>query len=185
MGIDSCHVKTASLHIGLQVRHPEHGLGTVKAISETSAEIVFTDGRRTVHPETSDLQPAEPQAAISGLIQPLQTLIKDTVEATLHRLGIEKPGEEVHELARKWNGGTLVFKPADPALQPKDIALDVFFHKILMMRNNLRVLEQKVNSHEGLTSAEKYDWQQYITRCYGSMSTFNVLFRDSSGHFGA
>jgi hypothetical protein len=86
-------------------------------------------------------------------------------------------------LAPKWEGGTVVLKPGDPQTQPKEIPLDALFHKIVMIRDRLRVLEQKVNGHDKLSDAEKVELQQYVTRCYGSLTTFNVLFRDERDRF--
>jgi hypothetical protein len=86
-------------------------------------------------------------------------------------------------LAPKWEGGTLVLKPRDPQLQPKEIPLDQLLHKVVMIRDRLRVLEQKINAHEKLSDAEKVDMQSYVTKCYGSLTTFNVLFRDDRDRF--
>ena len=86
-------------------------------------------------------------------------------------------------LAPKWEGGTVVLKPGDPQTQPKELPLDALLHKVVMIRDRLRVLEQRINAHEKLTDAEKVDLQQYVTRCYGSLTTFNVLFRDDRDRF--
>jgi len=176
-------MKLSDLHLGQRVSHPQYGDGVVKAINEYAAEIQFNDGRKPVEPEAAGLVPAEASASLSGLSVPLEDLIRRTVDAAVDRLGLEKPEATVHELARRWRAGHLVLRPADPGLQPKEIEIEQFFHKIVMMRNQLRVLEQKINNSETLASAEKFDWHQYITRCYGSMTTFNLLFKDKESYF--
>jgi hypothetical protein len=177
-------MKLSELHLGMDVIHPQYGRGTVKAITEHAAEILFTDGRKPVDPELSSVVPAEPVATVTALPIPLREFIQQTVETTVDRMGIEKPEATVNELARRWRGGKLTIHSADPSLQPKEVELEVFFHKLVMMRNQLRVLEQKINASETLPSADKFDWHQYITRCYGSMTTFNLLFKDKEGQFG-
>jgi hypothetical protein len=86
-------------------------------------------------------------------------------------------------LAPKWEGGTMMLKPRDPSLQPKEVPLDHLFHKVVMIRDRLRVLEQKINTNEKLSDAEKVDLQQYVTKCYGTLTTFNVLFREEKDRF--
>lgn len=176
-------MKLTELHLGMAVVHPHYGAGIVKAINEHAAEVLFTDGRKPVEPESSALAPAEAQAQVSGLQIPLAKFIEQTVEALANRLGLEKPETHARELASKWRGGKCVLHPRDPALATKELELEVFFHKIVMVRNNLRVLEQRINASETLTSAEKFDWQQYITKCYGSLTTFNLLFKDKEDQF--
>jgi hypothetical protein len=176
-------MKIDELHIGMKVRHAHHGIGVVKSLSEHSAEIRFDDATRTVVPEQSDLQPAEPRAAISNLDVSLQQLIEQTARATIQELGVERPTSVINQLASRWQNGKMVLHPADASLQPKEVPLEVFFHKIVMVRNNLRVLEQKINSHEKLSDAEKVEMQQYVTRSYGSLTTFNLLFKSKEDQF--
>ena len=87
------------------------------------------------------------------------------------------------ELAKKWQGGKVEIWPRDPELEAKEVPIDAFFHKVVMVRDKLRVLEAKLNGHPKLSDAEKVEFQQYITRCYGSLTTFNVLFKDREDAF--
>ena len=176
-------MKTSNLHIGMKVRHPHHGVGIVKSITEQTAEIRFDDGTHNVAPEQSDLQPAEARAALSQVEMPLQQLIEQTVHAVVEEMGVEKPAGTVAQLGSRWHGGKVVLHPADPSAQTKDVPLEVFFHKIVMVRNNLRVLEQKINAHDKLTDGDKVEMQQYITRSYGSLTTFNLLFKNKQDQF--
>lgn len=172
-----------TLHIGMKVRHPQYGVGVVKSLTGQTAEIAFDDMRRTIAPASSDLQPAEPTATLSELQMPLTNLIRDTAHAVVEALGLEQQDPLVEGLASRWQKGTLVMQPADSSLQLKEVPLETFFHKIVMIRNNLRVLEQKVNASDKLSEADKFELQQYITRCYGSLTTFNILFKNKEDQF--
>ena len=176
-------MKIEGLHIGMKVRHPKYGVGTVKSISERTAEIRFEDAQRTLDPELSEITAAEPSASISALDVPLKQFVESTVEAVIGRLGFEKPDAVIEQLGVRWHKGRAVLHPADPTLQTKEIPLEVLFHKLVGIRNQMRVLEQKINSHPQLNDGEKVEMQQYITRCYGSLTTFNLLFKEKEGQF--
>ena len=87
------------------------------------------------------------------------------------------------EMGGRWHGGKLVLQPGDTTLKSKEIRIDDFFHKVVMLRDRLRVLEQKINSNATLDTAGKVELQQYITRCYGTLTSFNVLFADKGDQF--
>jgi hypothetical protein len=86
-------------------------------------------------------------------------------------------------IAGKWDGGTVILKPGKEGLQEKSIPIETLFSKVVMIRDRLRVLEQKINGHPKLASDEKVQMQQYVTACYGSLTTFNVLFADREDQF--
>lgn len=97
---------------------------------------------------------------------------------------LEEWAGPVHgRMASRWHGGKLVLVPENEELKSKEIDIEAFFHKIVMMRESLRVLEQKINNYPKLDDEDRVTLQQYITRCYGTMTTFNVLFRDEDDRF--
>jgi hypothetical protein len=155
----------------------------VEKVSTGSAEIRFGNMLRTIDPRLADIQVPEPMVKIGEADVPLKKFIEDVVESAVNHLGIEQPDVSVSELGPRWQNGKAVLHPADPTLQTKEVPLETFFHKIVMIRNQLRVLEQKINAHEKLSDAEKVEMQQYITRCYGSLTTFNVLFKEKEDQF--
>jgi hypothetical protein len=133
-------------------------------------------------PPPRDPRPGPPRAApLSPLPEELTDMTREEFAQAIREALREDEGDV--RLAPKWEGGSVVLKPGDPGTQPKEIPLDALLHKIVMIRDRLRVLEQKINAHEKLTDAEKVDMQQYVTRCYGSLTTFNVLFRDEKDRF--
>lgn len=110
--------------------------------------------------------------------------LSDMTRSELIEIIREALGEgEMPALANKWEGGSVVLKPANPELQSREIPIDSLFHKVVMIRDRLRVLEAKLNAHPRLTDAEKVELQSYITKCYGSLTTFNVLFREKADQF--
>jgi hypothetical protein len=140
---------------------------TVTARSRTVRSVAPTVVRRRVDPhEEIDLE---------GLSMTREELMEIFREAS----GMA----EAPPLANKWEGGTLRLVPSNPELQPKDLPIDNLFHKVVMVRDRLRVLEQKLNAHPKLSDAEKVEMQSYITRVYGSLTSFNVLFKDKSDQF--
>jgi hypothetical protein len=165
---------------GTWVSHPRYGQGIISNDKITAWEIYFEKGGKLeIGKRNEELEILEPVEAPtrSGLsldeVEKVLTFVLDKYNAL----------QSTVALGERWKGGTLIVKPVNPDLQSKEIPVETFFHKIVMLRDRLRVLEQNINSHSVLTDAEKVDLQQYITRIYGSLTTFNFLFADNKNFF--
>jgi hypothetical protein len=104
------------------------------------------------------------------------------LEALLRRIIREETGLTPVVPADKWRGGTLVLRPGGPGLQEKTWPVETFFHKVVMLRNRLRTMEQQINA-SALPEDEKVRLQSYLTGCYGSLTSFNILFADEQDQF--
>ncbi|WP_040250378.1 hypothetical protein [Psychroserpens mesophilus] len=166
------------LGIGSRINHPEFGKGVVTNVTSKHYWVTFIEnGLETIELD-SDFE------VIEAAEDEVDTVSFFEVESSLVQI-LKKWSDvtEVVSIADKWKGGKLILEPADTSLQSKEIPIDSFFHKITMVRDRLRVMEQKINSSKNLDEQEKIDLQQYITRSYGSLTTFNVLFKLKTQQF--
>ena len=165
------------LGIGSRINHPEYGKGVITNVTSQHYWVTFMENGL----ETIDLD--SEFETIEACQDDVDTVSFFEVESSLvHILKKWSGFSETVPIADKWKGGTMILQPADTALQSKEIPIDTFFHKITMFRDRLRVIEQRINSSD-LDEQGKIDLQQYITRIYGSLTTFNVLFKSKSHQF--
>jgi len=129
---------------------------------------------------TAELRPRQAEIEI-----PEELLDMDANEfrRVLRQVIQEELGVSAVALGGRWQGGEMVLKPGREGTAEKRVPLEAFFHKIVMVRDKLRVLEQKINGNAKLEDEEKVQLQQYITQCYGSLTTFNVLFASKDDGF--
>ncbi|WP_347841171.1 hypothetical protein [uncultured Draconibacterium sp.] len=168
------------LTIGTRVEHPRYGEGIVSKDNLTAYEIFFErGGKMEITKRNTDLTVLETNE--SGAKSSLS--IKELEKVISYVLDKHAVLNELVPLGEKWSGGTMFLQPANQELKPKEIPIETFFHKIVMLRDRLRVLEQNINSSKSLSDEEKVNIQQYITRAYGSLTTFNVLFSDKEHYF--
>lgn len=166
------------LGVGTRVKHPAFGEGVIIRLHAIAYEVCFMHygirpvGKEYTAWEIIDKIPAEESITFNEAEKSLIRILKQWSDIS-----------SVTELADKWDKGMLMLQPTDVGLKPKEIPIETFFHKIVMLRDRLRVLEQKINAHTKLTDADKIEMQQYITRIYGSLTTFNILFKYKEDNF--
>lgn len=166
------------LGIGSRIKHEQFGIGVVTKIMPTFYQITFMQHGNI------DILLGEEGEIIEALPNTSEAVSLEFVTETINGL-LEKwnAAQEIVNLGDKWINGTLILKPASSDLKPKEVPIEAFFHKIVMVRDRLRVMEQRINSSSNLNDEEKVNLQQYLTRIYGSLTTFNVLFKDKKDHF--
>ncbi|MET0393390.1 MAG: hypothetical protein ABW019_09630 [Chitinophagaceae bacterium] len=172
-------MEQTTLGIGTRLQHTQYGPGVIVGIRYATYLISFINhGVKEVDKTDSKLEEIIPE----NVTEEIETH-SEVEKSLLKMLRLWGGLSETVPLGDKWAGGMLLLQPADKSLKPKDIPITDFFHKIVMLRDRLRVLEQNINSHKGLSDEEKVNIQQYITRCYGSLTTFNVLFKNKEQWF--
>ncbi|MFD2562518.1 hypothetical protein [Aquimarina rubra] len=166
------------LGIGSRIKHPTYGLGVVTNVTSKMYWVTFIENGL----ETIDVD--EDFEVIDGVEDEVDTVSFYEVENTFREL-LKRYSDisEIVPIADKWKGGKIILEPGDTNLVSKEIPIDTFFHKIVMVRDRIRVMEQKINSSKVIDDQDKIDLQQYITRMYGSLTTFNVLFKNKSQQF--
>ncbi len=166
------------LGIGSRIKHPTYGLGVVTNVTAKMYWVTFIENGL----ETIDVD--EGFEVIDGVEDEVDTVSFYEVEKTFREL-LKRYSDisEIVPIADKWKGGRIILEPGDTNLTSKEIPIDTFFHKIVMVRDRIRVMEQKINSSKVIDDQDKVDLQQYITRMYGSLTTFNVLFKNKSQQF--
>lgn len=166
------------LGIGSRINHNEYGKGVVTNVTSKHYWVTFLDnGLETIDLDTDfeTIEAVEDEVdsvSFSEVEQSLITILRRWSDAS-----------SISPIADKWKDGNLILEPKDTNLSNKEIPIETFFHKIVMVRDRIRVMEQKINSSKTLDDQDKVDLQQYLTRIYGSLTTFNVLFKNKSDHF--
>lgn len=162
---------------GSRIKHSTLGVGVVVHVHKRLFDICFFDTGMKSIPRSEAFE------IVEAVPQEYSESFSEAEDALMKILQTWSDITEVIHIADKWEKGSMVLQPFDKTLAVKEIPIETFFHKIVMLRDRLRVLEQKINAHPKLTDAEKVDMQQYITRIYGSLTTFNVLFKLKADYF--
>ena len=167
------------LGIGTRLQHTRFGPGVIVGIRYATYLISFiNNGVKEIEKTDTQLEEIIPE----NVTEEIETH-SEVEKSLLKILRLWGGVSEIVPLGDRWEKGTMILQPADKTLKPKEIPIEDFFHKIVMLRDRLRVLEQNINSSKNLSDEEKVNIQQYITRCYGSLTTFNVLFKNKEQWF--
>src|ERR1700754_4306394 len=168
-----------NLGIGTRLQHTQFGPGVITGVRFATYMITFINhGTKEIDKNDSHLDEIIPE----NVTEDIETH-SDVEKSLLKILRLWGGLTEVVPLGEKWRGGLLILQSGDKSIKPKEVPIDVFFHKIVMARDRLRVLEQQINGHKALSDEDKVNLQQYITRIYGSFTTFNVLFKNKEQWF--
>ena len=172
-------MEPTTLGIGNRLQHAHFGPGVIVGIRFATYMISFINhGIKEIDKNDGKLEEIIPE----NLTEELET--QSEVENSLLKILRMWGGlTEIVPIGDRWHKGMLILQPFDKSLKPKEIPVEDFFHKIVMLRDRLRVLEQHINSNKKLDDEDKVNLQQYITRCYGSLTTFNVLFKNKEQWF--
>lgn len=171
------------LGIGSRVDHQHFGRGVVV---DTASEfyIIWFKSQQGTKSISKDYELKVIEAAETSENSASGAITIADIEQALHNILDQRLHDtQIVPIAQKWKRGNLIMKPGDPTQQSKEVPIDTFFHKITMVRDRLRVMEQKINAHKVLEEDEKVELQQYITAIYGSLTTFNVLFKETHHQF--
>lgn len=165
--------------VGSRVQHTLYGQGVIVGVRYAQYMITFQNSGLKEIDKTDPQFEVLVAENVSPEIETTSELEKAILKIFRQWGGIT----EITQLGERWEGGKMILQPADTSQKPKELPIEVFFHKIVMLRDRLRVLEQQINSHKQLSDEDKVNIQQYITRVYGTLTTFNVLFRDREDWF--
>ena len=172
-------MEQTTLGIGTRLQHTHFGPGVIVAVRYATYLIsFFNHGLKEIdktEPKLDEIIPENVTAEIETGSEVERSLLKI--------LRLWSDVSEIVPLGDRWKGGMLLLQPADKTQKPKEIPIEAFFHKVVMLRDRLRVLEQHINAHKILSDEDKVHLQQYVTRIYGSLTTFNVLFKNKEHWF--
>ncbi len=168
-----------NLGVGTRLQHTQHGPGVIVGVRYATYLISFINaGIKEIEKTDTMLDEIIPE----NVTVEVET-ISDVEKSLLKILRMWGEVSELVPLGDRWKGGSMLLQPADKTQKPKEIPVDIFFHKIVMLRDRLRVMEQQINAHKLLSDEDKVNLQQYITRIYGTLTTFNVLFKNKEQWF--